>query len=89
MKLDADALFDFAGLFLRVEAEHSSLARAWLLDALDDFQSRRLARAVRAEHSENFTWLDFEGGIVDGRHIAEFFDQILNLDDTHDASDST
>src|SRR5213078_2089099 len=78
---DADAVPDFAVVRPDVHAEHAGLPRGRVPEAFEDFDRRRLARAVRAEQREHGALLHVERDPVDGLDVRIVLLQIADVDD--------
>src|SRR5205807_10034087 len=77
---DADAVPDFAVVRPDVHAEHAGLPRGRVPEAFEDFDRRRLARAVRAEKGEHGALLHVERDPVDGLDVRIVLLQIADVD---------
>ena len=77
----ADAALDRERLARRIEAEHAHFAAGDVGQAEHHQDGRRLARAVRAEETENLAAPDGERDVVDGDRRAVVFGEACGLDD--------
>src|SRR5665213_2147320 len=66
-------------LRLDVEAADARVAGRGLDQAGEQFDGRRLAGGVGAEHGKKFAGRDFERHVVDGHEVAEFFHQLVEF----------
>src|SRR6185312_15728355 len=60
---------------------HDNLAAVGLLDAGDELEKRRLARAVRTDDADDRAGRNLEAQIVDQHAVAERLRDVLELDD--------
>ena len=65
LELDADALLELGAVARRVDAEDVALPAVGPIEALEDLDRRRLARAVGAEQAEDLAARDLEADAVD------------------------
>ena len=80
LQLDADPALELVDVADRVETEHADRSAIRVPQSFDAFHRRRLAGAVWAQEAENLAALDLEADVVDGRHAAVAFREVLNLD---------
>src|ERR1035437_3273178 len=81
LKLNADALLDRPRVLADVQPEDLDGARVGRTQALEDLNRGCLARAIRAEHSEDLAPRDLEGDSVDGLDVAVVLLQVVDADD--------
>src|SRR5439155_21349371 len=81
LRQDADPVPDLAVVRADVDAQHAGLARGRVPEAFEDFDRRRLARAVRAEKGEHGALLHIERDPIDGLDVRIMLLQIVDVDD--------
>src|SRR4029077_13786468 len=82
----ADPLAPFWACPLRVDAQHFDAAGVAVAVPLEDLDSRRLARPVRAEQAEDLARLDGEVDAPDRLEVAVGLSQALHLDGAHSST---
>src|SRR5690242_8342042 len=80
LQLNAEALGQFGPVAAGIESENADPAGIGRPQALDAFDGRGLARAVRAEDPEDLALLHGEGDIVDRHGVPVRLVQVLHLD---------
>ena len=77
----ANFVFEFFGIFLRIEAADGDAAAVWGAYAFQNLHRGGLAGAVRAEQSEDFALFHVEADAAHGLHVAVVLDEMLYLQD--------
>src|SRR5262245_17651622 len=88
LQLHADALTQPAVVTAPRHPENLHLSPVRLEKAFQNFDGRRLSRAVRAKQAEALAASDMERQPIDGNDVAIPFDQIGAIDARHDLDDS-
>jgi len=82
--LNADPLAQFITLALRIEAEDLDLTVRGPAQSHEAFDSRRLAGAVRADHSEDLAAAHLERHSVDSADIPIAFAKLIDNNCVHE-----
>jgi hypothetical protein len=79
----ADRLANAVCVFRDVKAVDDRGARRRHQQCGHHADERRLARPVRPEQAEDLAFVDVEGDAFDRLEVAEFLDDVANVDGTH------
>ena len=63
-----------------VDTVEENTTLCWALEACQHAQQGRFARSRSAEHGENFALVDFQGHVVHGNRLVEFFRDPVDFD---------